>query len=1425
MNNLSIDKYLITPVCKSEADSVLAICHDSINGLIYSVSSAGSDEISISSCRTGCATSSTQIPLAPSQRTGDSSIPLILDFRYLSDKESLFLATRDGDMFLIRPVDDEWIVDSLGYIDSGLDDCKWSPDEEHLLLCTGGKSVMMMTREFDLIGSEIHSIACTAEFGSAEFINVGWGSKETQFHGSIGRDAALERAQLTKQARISPRDFGRMICSWRGDGAYFCVSCLSQLPESESEITRLIRVYDRDTMQLVSTSEVVADLEQVVSWKPAGSLITSVQSAAPDGKHGNQVVFFEKNGLRHGEFLMQFPTADEDWFVSAVEWNADSTLLLVVLSKGSFESTEKVVQIWSTANYHWYLKYSSHINGSVAMWDHEQSMRLHFVSDTNCHSMDLSFAIHKSLFPAHGNDTAVAQIDGKTLHLTPFSRAMVPPPMSFKQYKMPSSEIRNVSFANHGSGNDCIVVCNDNSVHFIIDGQLRSGRIADNECRPLGVAKQILWPSENRCFILSVGAEGDLLTALDLDFDKTDCVQMQVISNMLSHSGVAKMSLELKSSTLYLVDYHATVSSVTVNANGFLRSQRCSELVKLPRELQIYTDDEGELHIVYLAARSRHLYLDSHLLASNCNSFHLRNDVLIYATQAHEMQFVPTHTFTAIKQDSANADFSHFTRKLERGSQIVTVLHNDTGVILQLPRGNLEIIHPRPLVIAAIMSAIDSLDFKSALTLTRKHRIDMNILCDYSPQLFLQNIDEFVAQIDNVDYLNLFLSELRNENSMLKFPQHFFKKSSGENMPESDQQDKVNTVCKSVRDSLVAMTDNLPDGEETKYLNAILITFVRQSPPMLEEMLNEIATLSEPDQKESALQFIKVFVNIDMLYNVALGMYDFELTSLVAQQTNMDPREYLPFIAQLQSYELQPYQRFKIDEHLKRNEKAIENLAKCGTEYEDECVDFISRKPQLFKYALQMYAMQQNGRMYRRIAGEYALYLEAQGKNHDAGMAYSCAAEHRKAADCFKRCGGESWRQCLIAASQPSAEMSEDEYKELALDLAKELEDQVKYAEAAVVYRDHLCHSPGAVEMLIKSQSWLDAWTLALRHRHYLLINERLVPAINEHFRHLLAEIKAIDTAVSPVACRLVTVRAEKNSFQGPLFASTLVESDPFTAGGNENNENNNNNGDVEVDVMTDTASTTMQTLRTRTTGTSRTGRSSTRSARSRRKQDRKRQQCKPGSPFEEQALLNQLVELVGRCNRLQLDISRLVEVMMLFKSSSNYSNNESYDDGSGGSDGGGGGGYHRECTLLQTSFETMKTRTLIPHLKSLAPSSDTNQTANNNHQKNGNKGDNNIIMKVPEPIAPHLIPPLVKRQLEQCLQDGGCRALFELVVCVYAGVPVTALGGNDAIGVTCVTVGNIGALGGLGGVSGGSSGNGGNGGVDMDPWKSEMLL
>lgn len=100
-------------------------------------------------------------------------------------------------------------------------------------------------------------------------------------------------------------------------------------------------------------------------------------------------------------------------------------------------------------------------------------------------------------------------------------------------------------------------------------------------------------------------------------------------------------------------------------------------------------------------------------------------------------------------------------RSIERGARLVTAIPSISAVILQMPRGNLETIYPRALVLAGIRQHIENKKYRKAFLACRNHRVDMNILHDHAPEEFVSNVNLFVDQVEKVEYIDLFLSHLR----------------------------------------------------------------------------------------------------------------------------------------------------------------------------------------------------------------------------------------------------------------------------------------------------------------------------------------------------------------------------------------------------------------------------------------------------------------------------------------------------------------------------------------------------------------------------------------------------------------------------------------------------------------------------------------
>jgi elongator complex protein 1 len=96
-------------------------------------------------------------------------------------------------------------------------------------------------------------------------------------------------------------------------------------------------------------------------------------------------VFFEKNGLRHGEFSLREPASTR---VVELLWNSDSSVLAVLLQRvgrggeANCEGCSTVVQLWTMKNYHYYLKQELTTTSAFTsmFWDLENALKLYTVS-------------------------------------------------------------------------------------------------------------------------------------------------------------------------------------------------------------------------------------------------------------------------------------------------------------------------------------------------------------------------------------------------------------------------------------------------------------------------------------------------------------------------------------------------------------------------------------------------------------------------------------------------------------------------------------------------------------------------------------------------------------------------------------------------------------------------------------------------------------------------------------------------------------------------------------------------------------------------------------------------------------------------------------------------------------------------------------
>ncbi|KAI9189144.1 putative elongator complex protein 1 [Blastocladiella emersonii ATCC 22665] len=1168
----------------------------------------------------------------------EPAAPTIACFQYLAETDSLYLAFHAGDLVSIQPADGT--TAPIGSITGGVAACAWSPDEELVVIVTGLGNVMVMTRDFDLL---VETPIETDEHGAQVPVSVGWGRKETQFHGSAGKQAAQARAP--SEARLSPDDDRAVRIAWRGDASAFTVSSIDMARPAHPK--RTVRVYARDGA-LQATSELVDMLEHPLAWRPAGNLVASTQRA-PGGKH--LVCFFEPNGLRHGEFALRA----DNLVVRELAWNSDSSVLCVWATAGADagEATD-VVQLWTMNNYHWYLKQSISLGAgsriAAVAWDASCPLLLHLAAtggdagDSQYVSMRWTWDVLRAAQTDAAHAASVGVIDGAALLHTPMAVANVPPPYSLSRLAAatpikgaaccasPASPERVAVLAGEWRGDATL------AVYDAAEGNPR-------KLRPVATVPVSAGPSVSLRQPILV----DSVTVVALGYDYLGCTDLLVRVSLDVEAGSAT---EVSTTFLPFQAYRIAASNehggdaphlVVEDASGQvwratwdadMGEYALSPLVMLPTPCQwlavfpvpeTLDDEVPDLYVVGLNERSK-LVLGDDQVSAECSSFALHADYLIYTTLSHTAQFLPR-----ARLGMSSAVMPEHSRAVERGAQIVTVHPRGTGLVLQMPRGNLETVYPRPLVVGTIVAACAAGEWRRAFLLVRQHRVEMNVLVDTDLPRFLAAVPDVVDQIANPDHVNLLLSSLKEDDVIAAT----YPALDGPARPAAtvdaavEGTTKVGKVCDAVRAVLESRADR------DAWITTTITTYVKSSPPQLEAALRVVKQLAagsaDAAVAERALKYTIFLVNVDALYDVALGMYDFSLVLMVAQKSQKDPREYLPFLNELRQLP-EPYRKYRIDAHLKRTDRALAHLLRAGDAHFDEVRNFMAQHD-MHPAVIAHYSTPAFRDDAKRacVLAEYADRLAASGMAADAALAFEMAGRLADAQDEYIKAG--MWREAFAAAAARGP--GEVDLPRLAYSVAGELRDRTEYAAAATVLLEHAGDIEAAMADLVRGSCWAEAVRVARTHDRADLVDTHVRPGVAAAHAAMLGHLGEIRGDLEARVVRLAECRAEKLA---QLRALETAGYDPAL-----------NNVDAMSDTTSMLSTFTGLTLASGTVVSSRSSRSNARSGKQRRKNERKRHAGRKGSVYEEEYLLESSRRVFERLAGVKDDVVALLRALLVF--------------------------------------------------------------------------------------------------------------------------------------------------------------------------------
>ncbi|KAL4420046.1 hypothetical protein ABPG77_007485 [Micractinium sp. CCAP 211/92] len=520
---------------------------------------------------------------------------------------------------------------------------------------------------------------------------------------------------------------------------------------------------------------------------------------------------------------------------------------------------------------------------------------------------------------------------------------------------------------------------------------------------------------------------------------------------------------------------------------------------------------------------------------------------------------------------AAGAAVDVTVRSIEQHAMLVAVPPGNVEAILQMPRGNLEAVRPRALVLPAVAAALDAGEFAAAWELATTNRLDLNVLVDYRWPRFLDQAAAFVEQVSGDPDIADLLSALEEgsttaagglyaaallpspADNRAQQPQQPEAQQTGEGLaaellpaagsqggeqgPAGSKQTggesgKVRAVCSAVRRALQSR-------DPARYLRAILTSHAKSG-----DLEGALAAVKEAKEEalqvrraagvpsaEDGLKHLALTTLDDTLYAGALGMYELELAYMVVAHSQKDPGEYL---LELQRFAAIPdihLRRHAIDIHLRRWERALQHLVAAGEAHFGAALG-LARDKGLLRLLLKL--VEGNKERQRQVNAAYAEALEAKNMPEDAGLTYLAAGKVDDAIRAYRAAG--QWRMCFALAAR--AGWSADQHRRLAAGLADELSAIGRGAEAAAISLEYLKNVDSAVLLLAHAKEWREALRIAYGNGRSDLVDTVVAPQAAQAAAAALEEINDNIERVAKYWARLRQLRQRRDALEAALAAA-----------------------------------------------------------------------------------------------------------------------------------------------------------------------------------------------------------------------------------------------------------------------------------------------
>lgn len=811
--------------------------------------------------------------------------------------------------------------------------------------------------------------------------------------------------------------------TWRGNGEMFAINYWRNN-------CRTFKVFECNCNPLYE-GESTRGLQSAIAWRPEGNMIASCIQL----NDRYSIVIFEKNGFKRFTFPLVYDACE----VKELKWSLSNCEILAVQQAGS--NGEDFLSLYTSSNYKWYLKQRLVFSQTIAFNWSPLSLTLEILTQE-----EILFYEYKLCYSSVDDNFAV--IDGKRLNLTCFKDACVPPPMSQISFQVQQA----INFVIFSSGTDEIIMIDSNWQVYTYNYK---NAIVANSYK-LQIGDLYLYDfnlCRGRLCCIGVGQQNAALMTVNTDdgcliheknLDK-DIIDVQLLQELNAKFYRSEKEVVIKN------DCDETILSVSFPTT-LLYSQ------------YYYIADSAKIYIFSLTV-TNNFFLNDKCISNRVTSFIVLDAYLLLTTSENLLYCLRLSGNHLEKLLKTGITPESFTRPIEQGGQLVCGISGAAVIILQIPRGNLEIISCRLIAIDILEKLLDNNNWYKALNFIRTERLNFNLLIDLNPERFLSNITEFAEACDSVTILCDIIQEIVEDNVC----DTIYMKCCLN--PATRLNNKRSVVCNAL----------LSYFEEIDYANylipIVMIALYHFEIGNALIYIQDLLTRSNTEKLAAdAVKILIVHAKHEDLYKKSLQLYDTKLVRYVCGFTQMDPKLYLPFLNEIDSLS-EIKRRYTINVHLNRPEIAIRYLLKDKEADPSDVFEFLKRHPNVNNVAYN--SVEKSSVFFKELSKLYGNELSEMKAHAEAAIVYRHAELWEEACEQYKL--ALNWQSAITMLDH--FDSGPLQRHKIIVDIADILAKEKQYNNAAYIYQEYLNDYESAVKVLVDGFCFKDALFTAERHK------------------------------------------------------------------------------------------------------------------------------------------------------------------------------------------------------------------------------------------------------------------------------------------------------------------------------------------------------